>query len=263
MAACACCSAASRTAKPAAEKDGGNTVAQRYEGKAKVVETLPGSDDLVRITFKDDATAGDGAKKDRFAGKGACCAEITCLVFEYLGQRGIETHFVERAGENAFIGRHVEIIPLEVVVRNVTAGSLCRRLGIDSGKPIRPPIVEFYLKNDELHDPLMTEDYIRLMNLAQPDELNVMRREALRVNDELGGLFNRAGLLLVDFKLEYGRFGKGLILADEITPETCRLWEGQRSLDKDVFRRGEGSPLPGYHEVLQRLRPLIAEEPVA
>jgi phosphoribosylaminoimidazole-succinocarboxamide synthase len=237
-------------------------VVQRYEGKAKVVEDVVDGEGLVCIAFKDDATAGDGAKKDRFFGKGACCAEVSCLIFEYLHQRGLTTHFVRRAGDNAFLARRVKIIPLEVVVRNVTAGSLCRRLGIEQGRRIEPPIVEFYLKDDELHDPLLTEDYIRLLGLASGEELDTLRREALRVNDELRELFRRVGLLLVDFKLEFGRAAGELILADEISPETCRLWDGQRSLDKDVFRRGEGSPLGGYREVLERIRSSLAREPV-
>jgi phosphoribosylaminoimidazole-succinocarboxamide synthase len=238
-------------------------VVQRYEGKAKVVEDVVDGEGLVRIAFKDDATAGDGAKKDRFLGKGACCAEVSCLIFEYLRQRGLTTHFVRRAGDRAFVARRVKIIPLEVVVRNVTAGSLCRRLGIEQGRQIDPPIVEFYLKDDELHDPLLTEDYIRLLGLASREELDVLRREALRVNDELRELFRRARLLLVDFKLEFGRAAGELLLADEISPETCRLWDGQRSLDKDVFRRGEGSPLGGYREVLARIRSVLAGEPVS
>ena len=232
-------------------------MAQRYEGKAKVVEVLPDSPGLVNITFKDDATAGDGAMHDVFAGKGALCNEITCLLFEYLRDRGVESHYVERRGERGFLAKKVEIVPLEVVVRNLATGSICRRLGLEQGLVFSPPVVEFFYKDDDLHDPLLTRAHIRVMNLAEPAELEEMTAQALKVNDEIGSLFDRAGLQLIDFKLEFGRVDGKLLLADEFSPDTCRLWRDGQSFDKDVFRRGDGSPLAGYREVLRLIRPLL------
>ena len=235
-------------------------MAQRYEGKAKVVEELPDRPGLVSIHFKDDATAGDGAMHDVFAGKGALCNEITCLLFEYLADRGVASHYVERRGERGFLAKKVEIVPLEVVVRNLAAGSICRRLGLEQGMAFDPPVVELFYKDDALHDPLITREHIRVMGLAEPAELEDMTAQALRVNDEIGALFDRAGLQLVDFKLEFGRSDGELLLADEFSPDTCRLWRDGESFDKDVFRRGDGSPLAGYREVLRLIKPLLEQE---
>lgn len=238
-------------------------MSQRYEGKAKVVETITGAEGKVRVTFKNDATAGNGAMKDSFAGKGELCCEISCLLFEHLERQGVATHFLEREGTNAFLAHHVEIVLIEVVVRNLTAGSMCRRLGIESGREISPPVVEFYYKDDELGDPLITRDHVAILDLATPAELDAISASALQVNEVMSSLFDRAGLQLVDYKLEYGRVGDRLLLADEFSPDTCRLWLDGESLDKDVFRRGDGSPLGGYREVLRRIRPLLGEESVA
>ncbi len=235
-------------------------MAQRYEGKAKVVEELPDRPGLVSIHFKDDATAGDGAMHDVFAGKGVLCNEITCLLFEYLAVRGVASHYVERRGERGFLAKKVEIVPLEVVVRNLAAGSICRRLGLEQGMAFDPPLVEFFYKDDALHDPLLTREHIRVMGLAEPTELEELRAQALKVNDEIGALFDRAGLQLVDFKLEFGRSDGELLLADEFSPDTCRLWRDGESFDKDVFRRGDGSPLAGYREVLRLIKPLLVRE---
>ena len=235
-------------------------MAQRYEGKAKVVEELPDRPGLVSIHFKDDATAGDGAMHDVFAGKGALCNEITCLLFEYLADRGVASHYVERRGERGFLAKKVEIVPLEVVVRNLAAGSICRRLGLEQGMAFDPPVVELFYKDDALHDPLLTREHIRVMGLAEPAELEELRAQALKVNDEIGALFDRAGLQLVDFKLEFGRSDGELLLADEFSPDTCRLWRDGESFDKDVFRRGDGSPLAGYREVLRLIKPLLEQE---
>ena len=193
---------------------------------------------------------------DVFAGKGALCNEITCLLFEYLADRGVASHYVERRGERGFLAKKVEIVPLEVVVRNLAAGSICRRLGLEQGMAFDPPVVEFFYKDDALHDPLLT----RVMGLAEPAELEELRARALKVNDEIGALFNRAGLQLVDFKLEFGRSDGELLLADEFSPDTCRLWRDGESFDKDVFRRGDGSPLAGYREVLRLIKPLLEQE---
>lgn len=234
-------------------------MSQRYEGKAKVVEQITGAEGKVRVTFKDDATAGNGAMKDSFAGKGVLCNEITCLLFEHLERQGVETHYLGRESETSFLARHVEIVLVEVVVRNLAAGSMCRRLGIESGRTIDPPVVEFYYKDDDLGDPLITRDHVAILELASPQELDAITASALKVNAVMSDLFARAGLELVDFKLEYGRAGGALLLADEFSPDTCRLWLNGESLDKDVFRRGDGSPLGGYREVLKRIRPLLEE----
>ncbi len=239
-------------------------MSQRYEGKAKVVEEIAGSEGKVRIHFKDDATAGNGAMKDSFAGKGVLCNEITCLLFEHLEAQGIATHYLGRESETSFLAHHVEIVPVEVVVRNFTAGSLCRRLGIESGREISPPVVEFYYKDDDLGDPLITRDHVAILGAATPHELDDITFRAQRVNEVLTKLFARAGLQLVDYKLEFGKTADGrMLLADEFSPDTCRLWLDGESLDKDVFRRGDGSPLGGYREVLGRLEPLLEKEPVA
>jgi phosphoribosylaminoimidazole-succinocarboxamide synthase len=234
-------------------------VAQRYEGKAKVVEET--AEGLVRITFKDDATAGDGAMHDVFSGKGELCSEISCLLFEYLEGGGVESHDVVRSAKG-FLAKHVEIVPIEVVVRNLAAGSICRRLGLEQGMELDPPLVEFFYKDDALHDPLITRAHVRVLDLATPAELDQLEAMALKVNQELGALFGRAGLQLVDYKLEYGRCDGKLLLADEISPDTCRFWRDGQSLDKDVFRRGDGSPLAGYREVLRLIKPLLATEAV-
>ena len=237
-------------------------MAQRYEGKAKVVEET--ADGLVRVTFKDDATAGDGAMHDVFSGKGALCSEISCLLFEYLEGKGIDTHFVERfeRGRDApgFTARHVEIVPIEVVLRNLATGSICRRLPFAQGQVFDPPVVEFFLKDDDLHDPLITRAHVHALDLATPEELDALAAGARRVNQALCELFDSVGLQLVDFKLEYGRHDGRLLLADEISPDTCRFWRGGQSLDKDVFRRGDGSPLAGYREVLGLIKPVLEDQ---
>ena len=229
-------------------------MAKKYEGKAKIVEEQEGKDGLVKVIFKDSTTAGNGEKKADFANKGACCAEISSILFEYLKDQGVTSHYVGREGTEAFIARKVDIVPLEVVIRNIAAGSICRRTGLTKGTVFNGPIVEYYYKDDDLGDPLLNRDHIDALGVADNEDLAVMRDCALRANEELSKLFADVGLKLVDIKFEFGRDGCELLLADEISPDTCRLWDGDRSLDKDVFRRGDGSPVSGYEEVLNRLR---------
>ena len=226
-----------------------------YEGKAKrVYETS--DPDLLWIEYKDSATAFDGKKKAEIAGKGRLNNLISSIVFTKLQERGIASHFVRQLSETEQLVKKVEIIPLEVVVRAYAAGSISKRLGIPEGTELPRPIVEFYYKNDALGDPLLTEDHIEILGLASKAEVELLKAKALEVNQVLSELFRQLGIKLVDFKLEFGRDSQGnIVLADEISPDTCRLWDletGER-LDKDVFRRDLGSLTEAYEAILARL----------
>ncbi|MGG3734050.1 phosphoribosylaminoimidazolesuccinocarboxamide synthase [Heyndrickxia coagulans] len=227
-----------------------------YEGKAKrLYETE--DPDVLRVEYKDSATAFNGVKKAEIEGKGKLNNEISSLIFKRLADKGVKSHFIRKISEREQLVRRVEIIPLEVVVRNVVAGSLAKRLGLEEGTPAGQPVVEFYYKKDELGDPLITEDHVRLLGIASSEDLQFLRKQALVVNESLTGLFAEIGVRLVDFKLEFGR-GRdgGILLADEISPDTCRLWDRvtNEKLDKDVFRRDLGSLTEVYQEILNRLR---------
>jgi len=226
-----------------------------YEGKAKrVYETS--DPDLLWIEYKDSATAFDGKKKAEIAGKGRLNNLISSIVFTKLQERGIASHFVRQLSETEQLVKKVEIIPLEVVVRAYAAGSISKRLEIPEGTELPRPIVEFYYKNDALGDPLLTEDHIEILGLASKAEVELLKAKALEVNQVLSELFRQLGIKLVDFKLEFGRDSQGnIVLADEISPDTCRLWDletGER-LDKDVFRRDLGSLTEAYEAILARL----------
>ncbi|WP_018664450.1 phosphoribosylaminoimidazolesuccinocarboxamide synthase [Heyndrickxia acidiproducens] len=227
-----------------------------YEGKAKrLYETE--DPNVLRVEYKDSATAFNGVKKAEIAGKGHLNNEITSLIFKRLAEKGVGSHFIRKISSREQLVQRVKIIPLEVVVRNVVAGSLSKRLGIEEGTAMEQPIVEFYYKNDELGDPLITEDHALLLGIASLEELKVLRAKALTVNTSLQALFLEAGVRLVDFKLEFGRSEEGeILLADEISPDTCRLWDRatNQKLDKDVFRRELGSLTEVYQEILNRLR---------
>ena len=194
-----------------------------YEGKAKkVYET--NDPDLLWIEYKDSATAFDGKKKATIEGKGRLNNLISSIIFAKLNERGIESHFVQQLSETEQLVKRVEIIPLETVVRNYAAGSISKRLRIPEGEKLRRPIVEFYYKDDALGDPLLTEDHIEILDLASPDEVELLKTKALEVNKVLTELFAELGVKLIDFKLEFGRDSQGnVLLADEI-PDTCRLW---------------------------------------
>ncbi len=229
-----------------------------YEGKAKILYEGPEPDTLIQH-FKDDTTAGDGAKKEIIDGKGVLNNRLSEYFMTGLNSIGVPTHFIRRLNMREQLIRSVEIIPLEVVVRNVAAGSISKRLGIEEGTPLPRPIIEFYLKNDELHDPLVTEEHIVAFGWAGQQDLDDMVALALRVNDFMSGLLLAVGIKLVDFKIEIGRVYDGdfqrLVVADEISPDSCRLWDietGQK-LDKDVFRRDLGSLSDAYTEVARRL----------
>ncbi|MGG3678119.1 phosphoribosylaminoimidazolesuccinocarboxamide synthase [Heyndrickxia faecalis] len=227
-----------------------------YEGKAKrLYETE--DPDVLRVKYKDSATAFNGVKKAEIEGKGQLNNEISSLIFKRLAEKGVKSHFIRKISEREQLVRRVEIIPLEVVVRNVVAGSLAKRLGLEEGTPAGQPVVEFYYKKDELGDPLITEDHVRLLGIASSEDLQFLRKQALAVNESLKALFAEIGVRLVDFKLEFGRGRDGaILLADEISPDTCRLWDRatNEKLDKDVFRRDLGSLTEVYQEILNRLR---------
>ncbi len=229
-----------------------------YEGKAKILYEGPEPGTLVQY-FKDDATAFNAEKRDVIDGKGVLNNFLSEFVMNGLNQIGVPTHFIRRLNMREQLIRAVEIIPLEVVVRNVAAGSLSKRLGIEEGTQLPRPIIEFYYKDDALGDPLVTEDQILAFNWASHQDLDDMVALAVRVNDFLSGIMLAVGIKLVDFKIEIGRQFEGemqrLVVADEISPDSCRLWDirtGQK-LDKDVFRRDLGNLADAYSEVARRL----------
>jgi phosphoribosylaminoimidazole-succinocarboxamide synthase len=229
-----------------------------YEGKAKILYEGPEPGTLVQY-FKDDATAFNAEKRATVEGKGVLNNRLSEFFMSGLNAVGVPTHFIRRINMREQLIRAVEIIPLEVVVRNVAAGSISKRLGIEEGTPLPRPIVEFYFKNDELGDPLVSEEHILAFGWAAQQDLDDMVSLALRVNDFLSGLFLGVGIRLVDFKIEVGRVWDGdfmrLIVADEISPDSCRLWDVQtgQKLDKDVFRRDLGDLADAYTEVARRL----------
>ena len=226
-----------------------------YEGKAKQVYATDDRE-VVLIRFKDDATAFDGKKRGIIEGKGVVNARVSAVLFEYLTARGVATHYLRQAGDRELLARRVSIIPLEVVVRNVVAGSLAKRLGLDEGWPLIPPVLELYLKDDDLGDPLVNHHHVRALELATDGERAHLEETALAVNGLLVPFLSNKGLRLIDFKLEFGRDAKGdILLADELSPDTCRLWDidsGYR-MDKDRFRRDLGGVADAYREVLRRL----------
>ncbi|WP_298724458.1 phosphoribosylaminoimidazolesuccinocarboxamide synthase [uncultured Ferrovibrio sp.] len=231
---------------------------QVYEGKAKVLFEGPEPGTLVQY-FKDDATAFNNKKKGTITGKGVLNNRISEYLMIRLGEVGIPTHFVRRLNMREQLIKEVEIIPLEVVVRNVAAGSLATRLGVAEGTMLPRSIVEFYYKNDELGDPMVSEEHITCFGWANPQEIDEIMHLALRINDFLSGLFLGIGIRLVDFKLEFGRWWQNdemrIILADEISPDSARLWDlkTNEKMDKDRFRRDLGNVAEAYQEVARRL----------
>ncbi|QTX32958.1 phosphoribosylaminoimidazolesuccinocarboxamide synthase [Aminithiophilus ramosus] len=226
-----------------------------YEGKAKKVWKT-GDPKVYIIEYKDHLTAFNAEKKATLEGKGRLNNEISAYLLAHLAARGVPTHFVERIDERHQAVRAVTIIPLEVVVRNVTTGSLCKRLGVEEGMELPRPLLELYLKDDALGDPLVTDDHALLFGWATEEELATLKAITLEVNDLLRALFRDLSIVLVDFKLEFGRTAEGdLVLADEISPDTCRFWDlatGDR-LDKDRFRKDLGDVLGAYREIWRRL----------
>jgi phosphoribosylaminoimidazole-succinocarboxamide synthase len=225
-----------------------------YEGKAKKLFAASRPDQVVQY-FKDDATAFNAEKRGTIVDKGVVNNKVSERLFTLLEERGVLTHFLQRLSEREMLTKRVTIVPIEVVVRNVVAGSLAKRLGLQVGDAIEPAIVEFYYKNDALGDPLVNDDHLRLMNVATPAVLRELRELAHRVNRVLNPFFAERKMQLVDFKLEFGIYHNKLILADEISPDTCRLWDMAtgESMDKDRFRKDMGKIEEAYQEVLKRV----------
>ena len=236
-----------------------NTKQKLYEGKAKILYKTADPEVLLQY-FKDDATAFDGVKKGTIIGKGVANNTISSNLFRLLREQGIDSHFVDKISDNEMLVKNVDIVPVELVVRNISTGSLCRRYGINEGIVFGEPIVELYYKDDELHDPLMNDDHVLAMELASREELAVMKDQALRVNAILREFFDSIGINLVDFKLEFGRFHGQILLADEISLDTCRFWEkgSMRKLDKDRFRQDLGDVEKTYTEMMQRIAEKIS-----
>jgi phosphoribosylaminoimidazole-succinocarboxamide synthase len=225
-----------------------------YEGKAKIVYATDTPDTVIQY-FKDDATAFNALKRGTIVGKGVINNRMSAALFALLGRRGIPTHFLETLSDREMLCRRLDIIKIETIVRNVVAGSLAKRTGLPEGSAIPRPVLELYYKSDALGDPMINDDHVRMLGLARPRELAWMRRMALRINGILRPHLRRKGLVLVDFKLEFGRRGRGLCLGDEISPDTCRLWDvaTNEKLDKDRFRRDLGGVEEAYQEVFRRV----------
>ena len=233
-----------------------------YEGKAKVIFEGPEAGTLVQY-FKDDATAFNAQKKDVIKGKGLLNNYISENIMTAVGELGIPNHFIARLNHREQLIRKLEIIPVEVVVRNVAAGSICPRLGLEEGATLNNTLVEFCLKDDSLSDPIIAPEHIFTFGWAKRDELEIIVEDTLRINDFLTGLFLGIGVRLIDFKLEFGRFSRDqdtaddnvIMLADEISPDNCRLWDAQTNekMDKDLFRRDLGGLVEAYQEIANRL----------
>lgn len=226
-----------------------------YEGKAKRVYRTERPDQYW-IEFKDDATAFDGKKKGQIVDKGYYNAQISAVLLQYLEQQGIPTHFIQLVSDREMLVKSVEIIQVEVVPRNLVAGSLAKRLGLEEGTTLGRPVLEFYYKSDPLGDPMINEYHIAALNLATPEQMQAITDLAWRVNQLLAPYLREVGLELVDFKLEFGLHGDQVLLADEISPDTCRFWDVQtrERLDKDRFRRDLGGVEDAYREVWQRVQ---------
>ncbi len=227
-----------------------------YEGKAKQVYKTDKEDEYI-IHYKDDATAGNGVKHDQFEGKGVLNNTISCIIFDMLEEAGIETHMIEKLNDRDIRVKKVEIFPLEVIIRNITTGSFCKRLGAPEGIVLEEPIFELSYKNDEYGDPLINDDHAVALKLATREELAYIKETTLKVNDLLKEFFLKFNLKLVDFKIEFGKTADGkILLADEISPDSCRLWDvdTNQKYDKDVFRQDIGDLIDTYKEVLARMQ---------
>lgn len=226
-----------------------------YEGKAKKVYTTE-DPELLIVSYKDDATAFNGLKKGIIQGKGAINNRMSNLLMGELERQGVPTHLVEELNERETLVRRVSIVPLEVIVRNLAAGSFSKRYGVEEGVVFSEPVLEFSYKNDELGDPLLNDDHAVALKLATREELALIRAYALKINQLLRAVWADKGIILVDFKVEFGRLADGtVVLADEISPDTCRLWDAEtrEKLDKDRFRRDLGGVEEAYRQVMERL----------
>lgn len=228
---------------------------QLYEGKAKKVYAT-NAPDLVIVDYKDDATAFNGEKKGTISGKGVVNNRMTNFMFKMLEKAGVPTHLVEEISDRETIVKKVSIVPLEVIVRNVAAGSFSKKLGIEEGTPLKQPTLEFSYKNDDLGDPFINDYYALGLGLATQEEIDTITKYAFMVNDYMKGFFKELNIDLIDFKIEFGRTSDGtIILADEISPDTCRFWDSttHEKLDKDRFRRDMGGVEEAYQEIMKRL----------
>jgi phosphoribosylaminoimidazole-succinocarboxamide synthase len=236
-----------------------STAQKQYEGKAKILYSTE-DPEILLTHFKDDATAFNAQKRGSIVGKGEMNCAISSHLFQQLEAKGVPTHFIDRPAPNQMRVKAVRILPLEVVVRNIAAGSLCQQTGLQLGTVLPQPLVEFYYKNDALGDPLLTLDRLFLLELATPEQVKQLQTLALQINQLLTGIFDQCGLTLVDFKLEFGLdSNQRLILADEISPDTCRLWDQtvddpkRRVMDKDRFRHDLGNVEAAYQQVMERV----------
>ena len=225
-----------------------------YEGKAKKV-FLTDDETSYIVQYKDDATAFNGLKKGSITGKGIINNKMTNLIFQYLEENGVKTHFIKELSDRETLVKKVSIVPLEVIVRNVAAGSFSKRYGVEEGKELFNPILEFSYKNDALGDPMINNMQITAIGIATKEELDDLSAQALRINELLKAYFLEKGIRLIDFKIEFGRADGEIILADEISPDTCRLWDSETNekLDKDRFRRDLGGVEEAYEEVWRRI----------
>lgn len=225
-----------------------------YEGKAKQVYKTQLEDQYI-VHYKDDATAFNGEKKGTITGKGSINNQMSNILFEMLEKEGIPTHLIKELNELETLVKAVEILPLEVIIRNVAAGSISKRLGIEEGTLLEFPVLEFCYKNDDLGDPMINEYHIKAMGLAGEEDLLIIKDMTFKINDLLKRFFLNKGIKLIDFKLEYGYAGDKIVLADEISPDTCRLWDEKTNekLDKDRFRRDMGNVIEAYKNVFSRI----------
>ncbi|MGN8983354.1 phosphoribosylaminoimidazolesuccinocarboxamide synthase [Enterococcus villorum] len=229
-----------------------------YEGKAKKMYQTS-DEHVIWVEYLDQATALNGLMKDQITGKGELNNQITSKIFYYLSEQGIENHFIRQLSKTEQLVSKLEILPLEVVVRNVAAGSFSKRLAVPEGQKLTMPIVEFYYKEDQLDDPFINDEHVKFLNIANQEEIEELKQQAKRINQVLIQLFQKIDLQLIDFKLEFGKKQDGtIILGDEISPDTCRLWDQKTNehMDKDVYRRKIGEIVPVYQEVLTRLTQL-------
>ena len=229
-------------------------ISELFSGKAKTVYTTEDADKLVML-FRNDTSAFDGERIEQLDRKGMVNNKFNAFIMQRLAAAGIPVHFEALLSDTESLVKRMDMIPVECVVRNYAAGSLCRRLGVEEGLELEPPVFEFFLKNDELHDPMINEFHIRSFGWAEESELKQMQALSFKVNEVLTKLFSDAGMLLVDYKLEFGRFHGEIILGDEFSPDGCRLWdaETQEKLDKDRFRQGLGGVVEAYEAVAHRI----------
>ena len=228
---------------------------QLYEGKAKKVFATD-DPELLLVSYKDDATAFNGLKKGTIAGKGVINNKMSNALMQYLEKKGVPTHYVEEINDRDTLVKKVQIVPLEVIIRNIAAGSFSKHYGVEEGTLLKAPTIEFSYKNDELGDPLINDYHALALGLATQEEIDTIKKYAFKVNEELKAFWKSCGVTLVDFKLEFGRLSDGtIVLADEISPDTCRLWDSETGmkLDKDRFRRDMGGVEEAYQEIMRRL----------